>query len=103
MSKIESFFLKSHDNYSYLTGKKAEYLLRFSLVVLFICVIGIVLHSSFSELLFYAISLVSFVGVVWFLVRGNLNLAVWIAAIAMSVDIFCDILQFNPLTKPSWH
>jgi diguanylate cyclase (GGDEF)-like protein len=98
MAKLESIFLKCYKNQPYLVRKKAEYLLRFSLVVLLICLVGIVLRSGLNELLFYTISFVSFVGVVWFLTRGNLNLAVWIVTIMVSVDIFFDTLQFDPIT-----
>ncbi len=96
--KIENNLLKCYKNRPFIIRKKAEYLFRFSLVVLLICLIGILLQSSLSESLFYAISLASFASIIWFLSKGNLNFAIWITVIMISIDIFCDILQFNPLS-----
>ncbi len=95
IARIEAFLLKRYGNQQYLFTKKAHYLLRFNFVVLIICVIGLVFHNNLSEIRFYVISLISFSSVLIFLIRGNLNHAVWLAVYMISLDILADILQFN--------
>lgn len=92
---FENRLLRRYLNQTYLARKKATFLLRFSVVVLFICVIGLIFHGDYEEVLFYAVSACAFSAIIVSLTRGNLSISVTTTSVMISVSIFIGMFPLD--------